>query len=181
MAVKWYGEQVQMKIRRHLAVRLELAARTLRDRIREALGRKRAGTRAERHIRSLEERVRMGDVALARAAAGEAMSNAAARRVAGLGNARAALAAAARAFGVSAPGDYPSMRTGHLRRNVQQETDRERLIARVGTNVLYGKFLEFGTRKMAARPWLSRGLRDNEAELRSILEIEAGNVEAKAE
>ena len=56
--------------------------------------------------------------------------------------------------GRSRPGDYPGRDTGHLRRNVGWEADTIRLIARVGTNVLYGKFLELGTRKLAKRPWM---------------------------
>ena len=66
-------------------------------------------------------------------------------------------------------GTYPYKRSGHLRRNVQMEMDRKAVRARVGTNVLYGKFLEFGTRRMAARPWLSLALRENRAAIRAIL------------
>jgi len=73
------------------------------------------------------------------------------------------------AAGPSRPGDYPGYRTGHLARNVQSETDPARLVARVGTNVLYGRYLEFGTRRMAARPWLSRALWDFAPEIARIL------------
>lgn len=55
----------------------------------------------------------------------------------------------------SAPGEPPRKQTGQLRRSVQAEVDRDALTARVGTNVVYGKHLELGTRKgLAARPWL---------------------------
>jgi HK97 gp10 family phage protein len=67
------------------------------------------------------------------------------------------------------------MRTGHLRRNVQMEMDRQRIEARVGTNVVYGRYLEFGTSKMAARPWLSRGFRETAAEIRRILTTPIGS------
>jgi len=66
-------------------------------------------------------------------------------------------------------GTYPYLRRGWLRANIQMEMDRSILTARVGTNVLYGRYLEFGTRKMAARPWLSLALRDFGPQLRAIL------------
>ena len=31
--------------------------------------------------------------------------------------------------------------------------------SKVGTNIIYGAYLEFGTSKMAARPWLERSFR----------------------
>ena len=61
----------------------------------------------------------------------------------------------------SRPGEYPKMFTGQLRRNVQCELDRASFTARVGTNVVYGKWLELGTRRMARRPWLSRGVAED--------------------
>jgi len=115
MPMKWYGDQVAAKIRSHVAIRIEYAARTLRDRARTALGQ-------------------------------------------------------ARTPPPSAPGEFPHLVTGHLRRNVQMEMNRAALIARVGTNVLYGRYLEFGTWKMLARPWLSRVFREGAPEVRRILE-----------
>ena len=50
----------------------------------------------------------------------------------------------------SSAGTFPFKRTGQLRRNVQQEYDAATKTARVGTNVVYGKWLEFGTRRMRA-------------------------------
>jgi len=70
----------------------------------------------------------------------------------------------------SQPGEYPKKVLGNLWRNIQMEMDLATLSARVGTNVLYGKFLELGTQKMARRPWLSRGLHENIVNLRMILE-----------
>ena len=56
----------------------------------------------------------------------------------------------------SAPGEPPAVQTGRLRNNiVHQPATAANLIARVGTNVPYGKHLEFGTsRGLAPRPWL---------------------------
>jgi hypothetical protein len=65
----------------------------------------------------------------------------------------------------SAPGEPPAKRTGTLGRSIDQETlERRRgrgreFIGRVGTNVKYGFWLELGTRKMAARPYLRPALR----------------------
>jgi hypothetical protein len=57
---------------------------------------------------------------------------------------------------VSAPGDPPHKRKGHLRGGVVFEIAADGLSSRVGIlkNVIYGLYLEFGTKKMAARPWL---------------------------
>src|SRR5690606_25478388 len=56
-------------------------------------------------------------------------------------------------------------RTGTLQKSVAFETSWMNLgeatfLVRVGTNVPYGRFLEYGTRTMAARPWLRPGLRE---------------------
>jgi len=55
----------------------------------------------------------------------------------------------------SAPGQYPASDTGRLASNVIFDLPRgNRLRSTVGTNILYGEWLEFGTSRMAARPWL---------------------------
>lgn len=56
----------------------------------------------------------------------------------------------------SPPGEVPAVQTGHLRRSIAQEVERRlwNVAARIGTNVRYGRYLEFGTPKMAPRPWL---------------------------
>jgi hypothetical protein len=47
-------------------------------------------------------------------------------------------------------GDYPHKQTGHLRRNIMWEKV-SKLVDRVGTNVIYGKFLEL----IYDRPFMS--------------------------
>ena len=53
----------------------------------------------------------------------------------------------------SAPGQYPMSDTGRLAASVaMQPPNASNIIGRVGTNVIYGKYLEFGTSGMRARP-----------------------------
>ncbi|MFQ6016773.1 MAG: HK97 gp10 family phage protein [Kiloniellaceae bacterium] len=56
--------------------------------------------------------------------------------------------------GPSAPGEPPRKRTGRLQDSIAAEVGPSGLSARVGTDLVYGAHLEFGTRDMAARPWL---------------------------
>lgn len=51
--------------------------------------------------------------------------------------------------------------TGRLRSSITHEldTDARGLVAFVGTNVEYARFVEFGTRFMAAQPYLRPSLR----------------------
>ena len=70
----------------------------------------------------------------------------------------------------SEPGEYPHKLTGQLRRNINMECDPTVMIARIGTNVLYGKFLELGTRLMEPRPWMSRGLMEFASRIKRIME-----------
>ena len=52
----------------------------------------------------------------------------------------------------SAPGEPPRVQTGRLRASYTHELHETLPIGRAGTNVEYAKHLEFGTRRMAARP-----------------------------
>lgn len=55
----------------------------------------------------------------------------------------------------SAPGQFPMSDTGRLANSVEFNLPTAgRLTGEVGTNVIYGRYLEFGTSRMAARPWL---------------------------
>ncbi len=54
----------------------------------------------------------------------------------------------------SAPGQPPNTDTGRLVASIFAEIESGGLGARVGTDVRYGRYLEFGTSRMAARPWL---------------------------
>lgn len=54
---------------------------------------------------------------------------------------------------VSPPGTPPNTDTGRLVQSIKFERDKNAYL--VGTNLKYGAWLEFGTRDMAPRPWLS--------------------------
>lgn len=68
------------------------------------------------------------------------------------------------------PGDYPHLRSGHHRRNVAAEHDVQAMVSRVGSNVLYAKFLELGLIPGGNRyPWLSLALREHRSTIMRIL------------
>jgi len=60
----------------------------------------------------------------------------------------------------SAPGQFPMSDTGRLASNVEFEVaTNSKPVAVVGTNIVYGAYLEFGTSNMEARPWLMPSFR----------------------
>lgn len=56
----------------------------------------------------------------------------------------------------SAPGEPPRKRTGWLQRNTLYDLDPADMSGRVGVakNAVYGAYLELGTERVQARPWL---------------------------
>lgn len=52
----------------------------------------------------------------------------------------------------SAPGQPPATDTGRLANSIEFDKVSE-LTATVGSNLIYAKYLEYGTRRMAARPF----------------------------
>ncbi len=72
----------------------------------------------------------------------------------------------------SSPGEPPHRDTGGLQASIETIGPVEQgdlIVAATGTAVPHGLFLELGTSRMAARPWLSVGLRQNEEELRRTI------------
>ena len=67
---------------------------------------------------------------------------------------------------VSAPGHPPNSDTGRLVKSIGFDLDSQKLAGRVGTNLKYGAWLEFGTQTMAPRPWLSPAFRRNLEEIK---------------
>ena len=66
----------------------------------------------------------------------------------------------------SASGEWPKSDTGDLVKNITIDNPAE-LTATIGSTekVPYGKWLEFGTSKMSARPWLARSFKANERKI----------------
>jgi HK97 gp10 family phage protein len=80
--------------------------------------------------------------------------------------------------------EYPKVRTGRLRSSITGIVDAKdgnpRAVLRAGGNsggvpVLYAKYVEFGTRKMAPRLFMKRGieaaLKDADKELKNLLSL----------
>ncbi len=61
----------------------------------------------------------------------------------------------------SAPGEFPKSETGQLVSSLLFRVGGDKLSAFFGTKLAYGRYLEFGTSRMAARPWLQPTLRAN--------------------
>ena len=59
------------------------------------------------------------------------------------------------AKGPSQPGQFPGYQTRNLARSVTVEKRAANRVA-MGSPVFYGKYLEYGTSRMAARPWVVR-------------------------
>lgn len=73
----------------------------------------------------------------------------------------------------SKPYHPPFRQSGKLMRSVRWEKVNKYGI-RVVANVLYGIFLEFGTRKMSPRPFLRPAIWNNRARIRKILGAKKG-------
>jgi hypothetical protein len=74
----------------------------------------------------------------------------------------------------SSPGEPPHKQTGRLQGSITWELSRRGLfgrglMARVGTNLEYGRYLENGTRRMRPRPWLKRSLDAVRPQIKIIL------------
>lgn len=68
-------------------------------------------------------------------------------------------------------GSYPKVRTGHLRRSIYNKIieKNQNIIGVVGTNVIYGRFLEEGTKRMKARPFLRPAVELNQDKLAAMI------------
>lgn len=73
--------------------------------------------------------------------------------------------------GRSKPGNPPKTDTGRLVNSIFVDIDvsAKKCVARVGTNVAYGRYLEFGTQSIEPRPWLQPAMeatkRENTADV----------------
>ena len=75
-----------------------------------------------------------------------------------------------RTYVASAPGEPPAQATSELRKSIKASIKGEgkKVIGVVGTKVKHGLMLEFGTRNMAARPWLRVSLEKTLPKLKGI-------------
>lgn len=69
----------------------------------------------------------------------------------------------------SSPGEEPKKVTGFLQRSIAHEMSDDGQQAYVGTNLDYGLYLETGTSKMAARPWLRSTLLKEQETISKII------------
>lgn len=69
----------------------------------------------------------------------------------------------------SKPGEFPRKVFGELRRSVTYTVNKNNATARVGTNKIYGKYLELGTGIMQARPYLLPTLRANRRKIAALI------------
>ena len=72
----------------------------------------------------------------------------------------------------SQPGEPPRKRTGFGQRNVIYRLDQTRMMSKVGImgNAPYMAYLELGTRRVRARPWLLATLMRFRAQIKTLLE-----------
>jgi len=73
-------------------------------------------------------------------------------------------------YQASAPGEAPAQQLGDLRKSVTGGLKKEgrNIIGYVGTGLDYGPMLEYGTSKMAPRPWLRISFEKSMAEVKRI-------------
>jgi hypothetical protein len=77
----------------------------------------------------------------------------------------------------SQPGEYPGIRTGNMRRSIShQAATAKQLVSAAGTPLGFDNYplwLEFGTSKMAARPWAMRSYRSAEQVIKAEIRARA--------
>ena len=71
----------------------------------------------------------------------------------------------------SAPGEYPMSDSGRLANGIEFELPKSKTKPEgiVGTNVLYGKYLELKPSTMGGRPWLSRAFNETTSKADAML------------
>lgn len=91
------------------------------------------------------------------------------------GGLQSAIARALERIGLAAEGyakDLCPVDTGNLRNSITHTSDGK--AAYIGTNVEYGKYVELGTVKMAAQPFLRPAAADHVDTYRNIVKDELG-------
>jgi len=70
----------------------------------------------------------------------------------------------------SAAGEAPATDTGRLISTITHQALLDGLEMIVGTALKYGAYLEFGTHRIAARPWLAPSLRQNSRKIVKLID-----------
>ena len=70
------------------------------------------------------------------------------------------------------PPEHPQVQTGRLRSSIIHQINKvgNEIIAEIGTNVLYGKYLELGTVNHSPYPWLFPAVEMNRDKIVGILQ-----------
>jgi len=73
-------------------------------------------------------------------------------------------------YTASAPGEPPAVATARLKQSIKGglEGQGKNVLGFVGTEIDYGRMLEFGTSKIAPRPWLRVSFEKSEQAVKSI-------------
>lgn len=80
-------------------------------------------------------------------------------------------------YAAAAPGEFPGVRSGELRQSIGIiNATKSNLVVTVGTNVKHGRHLEYGTRKMPARPWCRRTFNEERKAMTEILRVETQKI-----
>ena len=141
VTMRFFGHTTQEQIDARMRNRLRAAGKVLKNHIKLGLSKSYYGS----HTRSRKRKKGGGGGGGAGGASGTPTKTSRRRR---------------RGRGTpSAPGEWPRKRTGHLRRSIQDVWNQMKPSSMVGTDVKYGGYLHFGTRKMLARPWMTLGIR----------------------
>ena len=74
----------------------------------------------------------------------------------------------------SAPGEPPASETGHLVNSIKTEYDEGKLMGAVVVQAPYGIMLEFGTEKMAGRPYLRPALANKAPGITGTIAVNVG-------
>ena len=74
-----------------------------------------------------------------------------------------------RTYVASAPGEPPAQATSRLRQSIKTKVEYKGKAGYVGTDLEYGKMLEYGTRNIETRPWLHPSFSKSEQRVKSIL------------
>ncbi len=74
------------------------------------------------------------------------------------------------------PPEHPQVQTGRLRSSIihQVTLDSNSIIAEIGSNVYYSKYLEFGTSRHSPYPWLFPAVESNRDRIIDILKKSGG-------